>query len=208
MLDTDTLLTYVTIVLVFVFIPGPATLLAVARSTSSGPKAGVATAVGIAAGDIIHTLLAILGLSAIVATSALLFSLIKYLGAAYLIYLGIKTLTAGKLQTVDGVAGQVSAATAFRQAIYSELLNPKTGLFFLSFLPQFVHPENGAVFLQLIELGFIFVVLGLFSTILFALSAGALGNLLRRNPSVVKWQSKVVGVILCSLGIRLALQQQ
>ncbi|WP_428642281.1 LysE family translocator [Roseibium sp.] len=208
MVDADTLATYVMIVLVFVFIPGPATLLTVARATSSGAKAGIATGVGIAAGDIIHTLLAVLGLSAIIATSALLFSVIKYLGAAYLIYLGIRTLTGGGLPAGQIKTARVSPSTAFRQAIYSELLNPKTGLFYLSFLPQFVHAENGTVFLQLIELGLVFVLLGLFSTIIFALSAGVLGSYLRRNPTVVKWQNKVVGVILCSLGVRLALQEQ
>ena len=90
----------------------------------------------------------------------------------------------------------------------TEVLNPKTALFFLAFLPQFVRPENGSVMLQLMTLGIIFVLLGLFSTVVFAVSAGRLGNFLRRNPSVVKWQGKVVGGIYCALGVRLALQQR
>jgi len=88
------------------------------------------------------------------------------------------------------------------------MLNPKTALFFLAFLPQFVRPENGSVMLQLAVLGIIFVLLGLFSTVVFAVSAGGLGAVLRRNPAVLKWQGKVVGAIYCALGVRLALQQR
>lgn len=92
MIDQTTLITYVAIVIVFVFIPGPATVLTVARATSSGTRVGLATGLGIAVGDIIHTALAVLGISAIILASAVLFSLIKYLGAAYLVYLGIRAI--------------------------------------------------------------------------------------------------------------------
>lgn len=208
MIEPTVLLTYVIIVLGFVFIPGPATLLTVTRATSSGAKAGIATGAGIAVGDVIHTLLAVLGLSAIIATSAVLFNVIKYLGAAYLIYLGVKALLAQSSNLAGIKIPAVTPGTAFKQAVYAELLNPKTALFFLSFLPQFVQPENGMVFLQLIILGLIFVALGLISTVVFAVSAGALGNYLRKNPAVVKWQNKVVGLIFVSLGVRLALQEK
>ncbi|WFE87825.1 LysE family translocator [Roseibium porphyridii] len=208
MIEPTVLLTYVIIVLGFVFIPGPATLLTVTRATSSGAKAGIATGAGIAVGDVIHTLLAVLGLSAIIATSAVLFNVIKYLGAAYLIYLGVKALLAQSSNLAGIKIPPVTPGTAFKQAVYAELLNPKTALFFLSFLPQFVQPENGMVFLQLIILGLIFVALGLISTVVFAVSAGALGDYLRKNPAVVKWQNKVVGLIFVSLGVRLALQEK
>lgn len=208
MIEPTVLLTYVIIVLGFVFIPGPATLLTVTRATSSGAKAGIATGAGIAVGDVIHTLLAVLGLSAIIATSAVLFNVIKYLGAAYLIYLGVKALLARSSNLAGIKIPAVTPGTAFKQAVYAELLNPKTALFFLSFLPQFVQPENGMVFLQLIILGLIFVALGLISTVVFAVSAGALGDYLRKNPAVVKWQNKVVGLIFVSLGVRLALQEK
>lgn len=90
----------------------------------------------------------------------------------------------------------------------TEVLNPKTALFFLAFLPQFVRPENGSVMLQLATLGVIFVLLGLISTLVFAVGAGGLGAFLRRNPTVLRWQGKAVGGIYCALGIRLALQQR
>ena len=208
MIDLSTLIAYIAVVLGFVFIPGPATLLTIARATSSGTKVGIATGAGIAAGDIFHTVMAMLGISAIIATSATLFSIVKYIGAAYLVYLGIRAII--EKTPADPAAGAlaISADKAFRQAVLTEVLNPKTALFFLAFLPQFVRPENGTVMLQLAVLGIVFVVLGLFSTIVFAVSAGRLGSFLRRNPTVMKWQGKVVGGIYCALGVRLALQQR
>jgi threonine/homoserine/homoserine lactone efflux protein len=208
MIDHATLLTYCAIVLGFVFIPGPATLLTVARASTSGTKVGIATGAGITVGDIIHTVFAMVGISALIAASATLFSIIKYAGAAYLFYLGIKAILE-KSPVVPG-HGQVriAAAQAFRQGILSELLNPKTALFFLAFLPQFVRPENGAVFVQLTILGVVFAFFGFISTIVFAVTAGGFGNFLRRYPVVLKWQGKIVGAIYCALGVRLALQQR
>lgn len=208
MIDHGTLITYILIVLGFVFIPGPATLLTMARAASSGTKVGIATGAGIAAGDLIHTSLAIVGLSAIVATSALLFSVIKYAGAAFLIYLGIRAMLDKAPLELNTGAPTITAARAFRQAVVTEVLNPKTALFFLAFLPQFVRPEHGSTALQLATLGAVFVLLGFVSTIVFAVGAGRLGNLLRRHPAVVKWQGKVVGTIYCAVGVRLALQER
>ncbi|MGE0210350.1 MAG: LysE family translocator [Parvibaculaceae bacterium] len=208
MIEPATFITYVAIVLGFVFIPGPATLLTIARATNSGTKAGIATGAGIAVGDLLHTVMAIVGISAIIAASAELFSLIKYAGAAYLVYLGIRAMIEKAPAAPGAGALPISAGRAFRQAVLAEVLNPKTALFFLAFLPQFVRPENGWVALQLTILGVVFVLLGLLSTVVFALSAGGLGSLLRRRPGVLKWQGKVVGGVYCALGVRLALQDR
>jgi threonine/homoserine/homoserine lactone efflux protein len=208
MIDHATLITYILIVLGFVFIPGPATLLTIARAASSGTKVGIATGAGIAAGDVIHTSMAIVGLSAIIATSALLFSIVKYAGAGFLIYLGIRAMLDKAPIKLDDGTPAISAGRAFRQAVLTEVLNPKTALFFLAFLPQFVRPENGSAALQLAALGIVFVLLGLLSTVVFAVGAGRLGNFLRRHPAVVKWQGKVVGTIYCAVGVRLALQER
>jgi threonine/homoserine/homoserine lactone efflux protein len=97
---------------------------------------------------------------------------------------------------------------AFRQAILAEVLNPKTALFFLAFLPQFVRPENGSVAFQLTILVVVFVLLGLVSTVVYAVGAGRLGDFLRRNPAVLKWQGKAVGADYCALGVRLALERR
>ncbi len=208
MIDPTVLLAYSLIVLGFVFVPGPATLLTVARATTSGTKVGIATGAGITAGDFLHTIMAIVGISAVVAASAMLFTIVKYLGAAYLVYLGLKMIF--DKSTVDLGQGQVpiTAQPAFRQAILAEVLNPKTALFFLAFLPQFVEPENGYVIAQLTVFGIVFASIGFLSTIAYSLAAGSLGKFLRRNPLVLKWQGKAVGSIYCGLGVRLALQER
>lgn len=208
MIDPTVLITYSLIVLGFVFIPGPATLLTVARASTSGTKVGIATGAGITAGDFIHTIMAVVGISAIIAASATLFTIVKYLGAAYLVYLGLKAIF--EEASVDLGQGRVpiTAPQAFRQAIIAEVLNPKTALFFLAFLPQFVDMGKGSVATQLILLGMIFALIGLFSTVVYSVAAGSLGSFLRRNPTVLKWQGKVVGSIYCILGVRLALQDR
>jgi threonine/homoserine/homoserine lactone efflux protein len=205
MVAPDILLTYTLIVLGFVFIPGPATMLTVARATTSGTKAGLATAFGVALGDVLHTVFAVIGLSALVLASATLFTLVKYLGAAYLIYLGLKAILA-RPEASSGDGGlRVAPAQAFKQAILAEVLNPKTALFFVAFLPQFVVPEAGNVAGQLAIFGAVMIVLGLLSTVIFALASGWVGHWLRTNRTFLRWQGKVVGAIYCTIGFRLAL---
>ena len=206
--DLTTLITYSLIVLGFVFIPGPATLLTVARASTSGTRVGIATGAGITAGDFLHTLMAVVGISAIIATSATLFSVVKYLGAAYLVYLGIRALREPPVTEPGQGRVPITASQAFRQAILAEVLNPKTALFFLAFLPQFIDPARGQVMLQLTVLGLVFALLGFVSTIVYSVTAGGLGAFLRRHPVVLKWQGKVVGGIYCALGVRLALQER
>jgi threonine/homoserine/homoserine lactone efflux protein len=208
-IDPATLITYLAILLGFVLIPGPAVILTLARASSAGTRVGVATGLGIAAGDLVHTAMAVIGLSAIILASATLFALIKYLGAAYLVYLGIRAILE-KPQTdlATGGAVAITPRQAFHQAIIAEVLNPKSALFFVAFLPQFVDPANGFVALQLTILGVLFVLMGLLSTLLVAVTAGRFGMFLRRNPVILKWQGKVVGSIYCALGARLALQER
>uniref|UniRef100_UPI003B51C9DD LysE family translocator n=1 Tax=Roseovarius indicus TaxID=540747 RepID=UPI003B51C9DD len=208
MIDYSALMAYVVIVLGFVFIPGPATLLTVARATTSGTKVGIATGAGITVGDFLHTVMAAIGISAIVAASATLFTVVKYLGAAYLLYLGLKAITAKLPADTGQDCVPIGARQAFKQAVIAEVLNPKTAVFFLAFLPQFVAPERGAVALQLSILGIIFALVGFVSTIVYSVGAGGLGKFLRRNPSVLRWQSKAVGGIYCALGVRLAMQER
>lgn len=208
MIDQTTLLVYLAVLTGFVFIPGPAVLLTVTRAASSGTRAGIATGLGIAVGDIVHTALAVFGLSAVLATSALLFNIIKYAGAGYLVYLGIRAILERTDAPLIGNAPSMTSRVAFRQAVIAELLNPKSALFFLAFLPQFVQPQNGSVPLQLAILGSLFVLMGALSTMVFAVGAGQIGSFLRRNPVVLRWQRKAVGTIYCALGVRLALQER
>ncbi|EAQ64061.1 hypothetical protein MED121_20866 [Marinomonas sp. MED121] len=208
MLTLETLITYLAILIGFAFTPGPATLLTLARSSQSGVRVGLFTGFGIAVGDLIHTLLAVLGISAIIFASALMFSIVKYLGAAYLIYLGIKALFVKSDLSLPKQMSVISAKEAFRQGVLLEVLNPKSAMFFLAFLPQFVAPEQGMVALQMMTLGLLFVGIGLFSTFVVALSAGRIGEFLRRNPILMRRQNKAVGSLYCGLGVKLAFQER
>lgn len=208
MIDQTTLVTYLAVLLGFVFMPGPAVLMTLARASSSGTRIGIATALGIAVGDFVHTVMAVVGMSAVILASAFLFSLIKYLGAAYLVYLGLRAIFEKTESNHLGISDKLTLTMAFRQAILAEILNPKSALFFLAFLPQFVKPESGSVSLQLVVLGILFILMGLLSTLVVATSAGSVGNFLRRYPVVLRQQGKVVGSIYCGLGLRLAFQEK
>ncbi|MET7242223.1 LysE family translocator [Methylobacterium sp. EM32] len=206
--DLDTLLTYTAVVLGLFLIPGPAVLLVLARASVGGRRVGIATGLGIAAGDLLHTAMATIGLSAVLMTSALAFSLVKYAGAAYLIYLGFRALFERSGDLRLGSARLVDARLAFRQAVLAEVLNPKTALFFLAFLPQFVHPEQGSVAVQLVVLGLVFVVMSAVYTVLIAFAAGRVADWLARHRRIGRWQGRVIGAIYLGLGIRLALQER
>ncbi|MAS13891.1 MAG: lysine transporter LysE [Nitratireductor sp.] len=207
MVETGTLLTYALVVLGLFLIPGPAVLMTLARAAAGGRRIGIATGLGIAAGDLVHTLMATVGLSAILMTSALAFAVVKYAGVAYLIYLGISAFLE-KTDRFDLPAVRpLTAPRAFRQALYAEVLNPKTALFFLAFLPQFVQPTGSAV-VQLATLGSVFVLMSAAYTSLIAIAAGWVGSWLQRNPAIARWQGRVVGTIYLALGARLAFQER
>ena len=208
MFEPSQLAFYVGVVAVLFIVPGPAVILTLARSIAGGPKVGIATGAGIAVGDALHTLAAVIGLSAILMTSALAYEVVKYLGAAYLVYLGITALLERSAPLDVPQAKPIAAARAFRQAILIEVLNPKTALFFLSFLPQFTDPSRGAIWLQLLVLGAIFVAMSLAYTTLLAFGAGTASRWLTRNSAIARWQNKVVGSIYLALGLQLALQER
>ena len=163
---------------------------------------------GIATGDLGHAVMATFGLSALLMTSALAFQLVKYAGVAYLVYLGIRAFIekSDPLTVPNAVA--ITAPKAYRQAVLAELLNPKTALFFLAFLPQFVHPANGPAVGQLATLGLLFALMSAAYTSLIAMGAGVAGRLLKRHRGIGKWQGKAVGTIYIALGARLALQER
>jgi threonine/homoserine/homoserine lactone efflux protein len=208
MFDLPTLGTFIIVVLGLFLIPGPAVLLVLSRTVQGGRKTGVMTGLGIATGDFIHTAFAAVGLSAILMTSSLAFTAVKFIGAAYLIYLGIRAITARQGKTSLPNIPVVTPGKAFLQAVPAEVLNPKTALFFLSFMPQFVHPEKGSVFLQFAVLGLIFVVLSVAYTTLIALAIRPLGRVVKQLSWLERWQGKIIGTIFISLGIKVATQHQ
>ncbi|MFJ5758735.1 LysE family translocator [Neobacillus sp. NPDC093182] len=200
---------FILVVLVLFLIPGPAVLLTLTQTVKGGLKAGIITGFGIAVGDLIHTFAAVLGLSAILMTSALAFEVVKYLGAAYLIFLGIKALFEKTKKQEQPNTKKEKTAVSFRQALLIELLNPKTALFFLAFLPQFVKTDGPPVVYQLLLLGLVFVFMSILYTSSLAFLASSLGNkLFAKNSKISRWQGKVVGTIYIGLGLQLVFQSQ
>ncbi|MGN6524923.1 MAG: LysE family translocator [Burkholderiaceae bacterium] len=217
MFDTATLASFVAVVMGLFLIPGPAVFLVLTRTAQGGRRAGIATGLGIAAGDFVHTAFAALGLSALLMTSALAFNLVKLVGAAYLVWMGVRALRTRPAPARAASAPDippppappaVTPLRAFLQAIPAELLNPKAALFFLAFMPQFVRPEHGSTFVQFAVLGLIFVAMSAAYSSVLAIAAVPLGRLARRLRWLARWRNQIVGSIFLGLGVKVAIQQQ
>jgi threonine/homoserine/homoserine lactone efflux protein len=206
--DLATMSTFLAVVIGLFLIPGPAVLLTATRTVQGGRRAGIMAGLGIATGDFIHTIFAAVGLSAILMTSAWAFNIVKIAGAVYLVYLGIKAIMEKPSDPQLPKVSPLPPGKAYMQAIVAELLNPKTALFFLAFLPQFVHPERGASVVQFLILGLIFAILGFFYTTLIALSVRPLGHLVKRISWLGRWSGKIIGSVYILLGLKVALQQK
>jgi threonine/homoserine/homoserine lactone efflux protein len=183
--------------LVLLAIPGPAVLYIVAQSAEQGRRAGLASVGGVHLGSLVHVAAATAGLSAVIVASALAFNVVKYAGAAYLIYLGIRKLFERE-QEVEAEVASKALKRAFVRGVVVNVLNPKTALFFLAFLPQFVDTDRGGVWSQVLVLGLTFVGLGLVSDSLYALAAGTVGHLFRRKRKAVR---NVSGAVYVTLGV-------
>ncbi len=196
---------FVVAALVLLLTPGPAVLYIVARSVEQGRLAGLVSALGVHVGTLVHVAAAALGLSALLVSSALAFSVVKYLGALYLIYLGARKLL-GWDQAVEGRAlAPHSLRRLFTQGIVVNVLNPKTALFFLAFLPQFVDVSRGAVGVQILALGLVFVALGVISDGLYAVAAGTAGAWVKRDGRLLRAERYVSGSVFVGLGVTAAL---
>ncbi|MFS0644295.1 LysE family translocator [Siminovitchia sp. 179-K 8D1 HS] len=208
MITFSTLSMFVVIVIGLFLIPGPAVLLVASRTVQSGRKGGIMAGLGIATGDLIHTLFATIGLSAILMTSALAFNIVKFAGVAYLFYLGIRAVME---KPSDPKLPNISPATStnsYTQAVLIEILNPKTALFFLSFLPQFVHPEQGSTFFQFLVLGLVFVLLSAIYTTLIAMGVRLLAGVVKKISWISRFSGKIVGAIYIGLGLKVAFQSR
>jgi len=188
--------------------PGLDTFYILTRSGREGHAVGMAAALGINAGCMVHTLAAVLGISAILMTSALAFSVLKYLGAAYLLWIGLRMLLSRAPMRPSTETRGEGLAAAFRQGMLTNVLNPKVALFFLAFLPQFVavhavHPQGG-----LAVLGLSFIGTGLTWSSVLALAGGRIHRLLSARPQLGQWLDRVCGTVLLAFGIKLALQQR
>ena len=191
---------FVTAALILLITPGPAVLFIVARSVEQGRIAGIVSTLGISAGTLFHVAAAAFGLSALLVSSAVAFNIVKYLGAGYLIYLGITTLLR-KSEIEEKEIKEKNLKRIFYQGIWVNLMNPKTALFFFAFLPQFVDVSRGSVTLQVLVLGTIFVMLGTISDGIYALLAGSVGDWLRGNMRFLRAQKYFSGSIYLGLGL-------
>jgi len=173
--STSTLAAFAAAAFVLIAVPGPNMIYLVARSLSEGRRAGLLSALGIETGTLVHTTAAAVGLSALLASSATAFAVVKYAGAAYLVYLGLRTLLArdGGSERTAAAPPRLSGRHVYRQALLTQVLNPKVAIFFLAFLPQFVDPDRPAA-TQILALGSVLVVMGLVIGIATALAAGTL----------------------------------
>ena len=202
--DASKLITFGVATLLLNLTPGPDMMYVIARSLGQGRRAGVVSALGIGAGCLVHTAAAALGISALFRAWPFAYEIVRYAGAVYLIYLGVRLLFRRSGSSPLGELAPEAPAAIFRQGVITNVLNPKVALFFLAFLPQFVAPEKGAVGLQMAALGLYFDFSGTLVNLAVALLAGVVGNSLRRGRrrEVTERSS---GVVYIALGLRVGL---
>jgi RhtB (resistance to homoserine/threonine) family protein len=189
--------------------PGQDTFFILGRSLTGGRRSGIHAALGISAGTVIHTVFAALGLSALLATSPYAFTAVKLVGAAYLVYIGVRAL----LSKDPGLPRESTAAdgdhwAAFRQGILTNVLNPKVALFFLALLPQFITAGSEQKVMAFLALGLSFVTLGAIWCVMLAVAAASLRAVFLRRPSMTQWMNRIAGTLFIALGVRLATARQ
>jgi threonine/homoserine/homoserine lactone efflux protein len=205
----ETLLVFTVAAMMLNISPGPSNLYVMARSISQGPSAGVLAAAGLAIGSLVHVFGAALGLSVLFRSSAVAYEILKYAGAAYLIWLGIQAWR-DSARPLDAVRVNLPKAprTILRESVLVEALNPKTALFFLAFLPQFADPAAGPLVPQILVLGLVVTVTAIPCDLLVAFASGKVAGALRRRPWIKRLQDRVSGTILIGLGLLVATSER
>jgi threonine/homoserine/homoserine lactone efflux protein len=201
--DGSTLGLFVLAALALLLVPGPSVLYIVTRSIEQGRSAGLVSVVGVHLGSLVHITAAAIGLSSLLVSSALAFNVVKYLGAAYLVFLGIRALLTKEVPE-DVEVRPAPLRKLLRQGAVVNVLNPKTALFFLAFLPQFVDPQAGMPALQIVFFGLVFVALGFVTDGLYAVLAGTAGNWLRASRGWYAMRRYVSGSVFIGLGLAAA----
>jgi threonine/homoserine/homoserine lactone efflux protein len=191
--------------LALLLIPGPAVLYVVVQGAEQGRRTGLASVAGIHAGTLVHVFAATVGLSALIVASATAFTAVKLAGAAYLIFIGVRKLLGRDEPGLEPGRARSSYRRAFARGAVVNVLNPKTALFFLALLPQFVDPDRGGVWSQALVLGLTFVALGLLTDSAYAVTAGAVGGFLRRRRRTMRYGS---GLVFVGLGAVAALAKR
>ncbi len=189
---------------ILIITPGPDMIYVITRGVSQGRKAGVISAVGVTLGILVHTFFAAFGLAIILRTSALAFLAVKFVGAGYLVYLGIKSIKDKTTFTFSNDKPHRRIRKVFVQGILSNVLNPKVALFFLAFLPQFVNPKYGTASVQMVCLGLTFALFGVVFLVLLGYFSGGIGSWLSRKHNLAEKLRWFTGGVLILLGLRLA----
>lgn len=205
-IDPHTYLLFIGAMVALVLAPGPDMMYLLGRTVTQGRKAGLIAALGINCGGYVHLLAAVAGLSAILATSSVAFSIVKWIGAAYLVWLGIQAWRAkpANAAATEFQPAFLSAKAIFWQGFWSDVLNPKVAIFFLAFLPQFIDVGSRNETAQLLLLGVTGNVIAIAMNVVMVFCASAATRGLRRNEKITRWFNKALGAIFVSLGIRLA----
>jgi threonine/homoserine/homoserine lactone efflux protein len=204
--DSHTFGLFLAATLALTLTPGPGVLYIVARSVEGGRPAGLASALGIGLGGLVHVAFAAVGLSVLLASSAVAFAAVKWLGVAYLVWLGLSRLLGGDEQGDAATPAEArNLSSVFWQGVLVDVLNPKVALFFLAFLPQFVDPSRGPAWAQVLLLGLTFAAVGLCTDSLYALLGGTAGGWLRHGGAAFRrWQRYLSGVVYLLISAEVA----
>ncbi len=204
--DPGTLILFAAAALVILVIPGPAVLYVVSQSVEHGRRAGLLSVVGLHCGTLVHVFAAAVGLSALLVSSATAFDVVRLVGAAYLIVIGLRALLARGVEQIEAPAPrEMEPGRIIRRGVLVEVTNPKTAIFFLAFLPQFVRPGHGPVALQMVVFGLTFLALGTITDGGWAIASGSAANWVRARPSIGRAQRTVTGCIFIGLGVATAI---
>jgi threonine/homoserine/homoserine lactone efflux protein len=205
---TETVVLFMAAALAVNMTPGPSIAYVMSRSFGQGRTAGLVSALGLGTGSLLHAIAATLGLSAIVAYSPMVYAVIKYLGAAYLMYLGVDLLRRRQVRIADDGPTGLPLSGVYWQGVLTEILNPKIALFFLSFLPQFVDPARGSVAGQTLFFGLVFHVTGVPINMVVAVAGSAMAVWFSRNPLFEQIRNWLSSIVLIGLGVRLGLSER
>ncbi|MBC8164261.1 MAG: LysE family translocator [Bryobacteraceae bacterium] len=200
MVSVTTFVTFLSASIVLAITPGPGIMYVLARSLAGGRREGILSSLGTFAGGFVHVIAAGLGISAVLATSAVAYQAVRWAGALYLVYIGIRMIRSAGKDSQPG-AGQAISGNPFTQGVVTEVLNPKTALFFLSFIPQFVDPAVGSVYVQFLILGSVSVALNTGADVLVALFAGPIGKHLLASRQARTNQRRATGAAMVGLGV-------
>jgi len=207
-MDLSSVLSFLGVAILLTLIPGPDNLFVLAQSISNGKKAGILTALGLSTGLIFHITAATLGITAIIYQSAIVFAIVKYAGAAYLLFLAYKSFREKDLQLDLNDESSISYKSLYRKAVISNLLNPKVSLFFLAFLPQFINYTNGNVTKQMLIYGILSLIQSLVIFILISIFSGKLRNYLKKKPTIAKKINLIQGSLFTLIGLKIAFTQK